>query len=88
MAMQRTGRTIHLEVDGGVKADNILSIARAGADTFVAGSAIFARPTIAAPWRTCGRSSPKRPWYSQISNELRRIPFPAQHRRRGVVARG
>jgi ribulose-phosphate 3-epimerase len=44
MAMQRTGRTIHLEVDGGVKADNILSIARAGADTFVAGSAIFASP--------------------------------------------
>ena len=42
MAMQRTGRTIHLEVDGGVKADNILSIAQAGADTFVAGSAIFA----------------------------------------------
>src|SRR5215218_3251580 len=44
MAMQRTGRTIHLEVDGGVKADNILSIAHAGADTFVAGSAIFASP--------------------------------------------
>jgi ribulose-phosphate 3-epimerase len=44
MAMQRTGRTIHLEVDGGVKADNILSIAQAGADTFVAGSAIFASP--------------------------------------------
>jgi ribulose-phosphate 3-epimerase len=44
MAMQRTGRTIHLEVDGGVKADNILSIAQAGADTFVAGSAIFAPP--------------------------------------------
>jgi ribulose-phosphate 3-epimerase len=44
MAMQRTGRTIHLEVDGGVKADNILSIAQAGADTFVAGSAIFAAP--------------------------------------------
>jgi len=42
MAMQRSGRTIHLEVDGGVKADNILSIAQAGADTFVAGSAIFA----------------------------------------------
>jgi ribulose-phosphate 3-epimerase len=44
MAMQRTGRTIHLEVDGGVKADNILSIAQAGADTFVAGSAIFGSP--------------------------------------------
>ena len=40
-AMQRTGRTIHLEVDGGVKADNIRDIAQAGADTFVAGSAIF-----------------------------------------------
>jgi ribulose-phosphate 3-epimerase len=40
-AMQRTGRTIHLEVDGGVKVDNIAAIAQAGADTFVAGSAIF-----------------------------------------------
>jgi ribulose-phosphate 3-epimerase len=35
------GRDIWLEVDGGVKADNIADIARAGADTFVAGSAIF-----------------------------------------------
>src|SRR5437868_3057256 len=40
-AMQRTGREILLEVDGGVKADNIAAIAAAGADTFVAGSAIF-----------------------------------------------
>jgi ribulose-phosphate 3-epimerase len=36
-----SGRDIWLEVDGGVKADNIGAIARAGADTFVAGSAIF-----------------------------------------------
>jgi ribulose-phosphate 3-epimerase len=36
-----SGRDIWLEVDGGVKADNIEAIARAGADTFVAGSAIF-----------------------------------------------
>jgi ribulose-phosphate 3-epimerase len=36
-----SGRDIWLEVDGGVKADNIESVARAGADTFVAGSAIF-----------------------------------------------
>ena len=40
-AMERNGRSILLEVDGGVKADNIESIAAAGADTFVAGSAIF-----------------------------------------------
>jgi ribulose-phosphate 3-epimerase len=40
-AMQRTGRSILLEVDGGVKIDNIGAIAAAGADTFVAGSAIF-----------------------------------------------
>jgi ribulose-phosphate 3-epimerase len=40
-AQQRTGRPIMLEVDGGVKVDNIAEIARAGADTFVAGSAIF-----------------------------------------------
>ena len=38
---EATGREILLEVDGGVKADNIAGIARAGADTFVAGSAIF-----------------------------------------------
>ncbi len=37
----RTGRVIRLEVDGGVKLDNIAAIARAGADTFVAGSAVF-----------------------------------------------
>ena len=40
-AMERTGREILLEVDGGVKPDNIGAIAAAGADTFVAGSAIF-----------------------------------------------
>jgi ribulose-phosphate 3-epimerase len=39
--IDRTGRAILLEVDGGVNAENIASIARAGADTFVAGSAIF-----------------------------------------------
>ncbi|MGF6244816.1 MULTISPECIES: ribulose-phosphate 3-epimerase [Paraburkholderia] len=38
---EKTGREIHLEVDGGVKIDNIAEIAAAGADTFVAGSAIF-----------------------------------------------
>ncbi|MDR3214360.1 MAG: ribulose-phosphate 3-epimerase [Azoarcus sp.] len=38
---QASGRDILLEVDGGVKADNIAAIARAGADTFVAGSAVF-----------------------------------------------
>jgi ribulose-phosphate 3-epimerase len=37
----RTGRRILLEIDGGVKVDNIAAIARAGADTFVAGSAVF-----------------------------------------------
>jgi ribulose-phosphate 3-epimerase len=36
-----SGRAVRLEIDGGVKADNIGEIARAGADTFVAGSAIF-----------------------------------------------
>jgi len=39
--IDRSGRNIRLEVDGGVKRDNIAEIARAGADTFVAGSAIF-----------------------------------------------
>lgn len=39
--IDRSGREIWLEVDGGVKVDNIGEIARAGADTFVAGSAIF-----------------------------------------------
>ena len=39
--IQASGRDIWLEVDGGVKVENIEEIARAGADTFVAGSAIF-----------------------------------------------
>lgn len=41
---QKTGREIWLEVDGGVKIDNIAEIAAAGADTFVAGSAVFGQP--------------------------------------------
>ncbi|MDO4635930.1 MAG: ribulose-phosphate 3-epimerase [Lautropia sp.] len=40
----RSGRRIWLEVDGGVKVDNIADVAAAGADTFVAGSAIFGAP--------------------------------------------
>jgi ribulose-phosphate 3-epimerase len=39
--IDRLGRDVWLEVDGGVKVDNIAEVARAGADTFVAGSAIF-----------------------------------------------
>ena len=50
--IEKTGRDVWLEVDGGVKVDNIADIARAGADTFVAGSAIFGtrdyKATIAA----------------------------------------
>ena len=47
-AQQRTGRQILLEVDGGVKVENIAEIASAGADTFVAGSAIFGTEDYAA----------------------------------------
>ncbi len=43
-----SGREIRLEIDGGVKADNIEAIARCGADTFVAGSAIFGSKDYAA----------------------------------------
>ena len=41
---QESGRQIRLEVDGGIKVDNIAAVAKAGADTFVAGSAIFGKP--------------------------------------------
>ena len=44
----QSGRDIRLEIDGGVKVDNIRAIAEAGADTFVAGSAIFNQPDYAA----------------------------------------
>jgi ribulose-phosphate 3-epimerase len=39
--IEQSGRDIRLEVDGGIKIDNIRAVADAGADTFVAGSAIF-----------------------------------------------
>jgi ribulose-phosphate 3-epimerase len=45
------GREIRVEVDGGIKADNIAAVARAGADTFVAGSAIFGAKDYAATIR-------------------------------------
>ena len=46
--IDRSGRDIRLEVDGGINVDNIRSVADAGADTFVAGSAIFGRPDYAS----------------------------------------
>ena len=49
--IQAAGKDIWLEVDGGIKADNIAEVARAGADTFVAGSAIFGSKDYAATIR-------------------------------------
>ena len=48
-----SGRDIRLEVDGGIKADNIAAVAAAGADTFVAGSAIFGSADYAATMPRC-----------------------------------
>jgi ribulose-phosphate 3-epimerase len=45
--IDQLGRDIWLEVDGGVKVDNIAEVARAGADTFVSGSGIFSTPDYA-----------------------------------------
>jgi len=53
--IDRLGRDIWLEVDGGVKADNIAEIAAAGADTFVAGSAIFGAKDYGATLRELRR---------------------------------
>jgi ribulose-phosphate 3-epimerase len=49
--IDKLGRDIWLEVDGGIKADNIAEVAKAGADTFVAGSAIFGSKDYAATIR-------------------------------------
>jgi len=49
--IKASGRDVWLEVDGGVKIDNIGEIARAGADTFVAGSAVFGSKDYAATIR-------------------------------------
>jgi ribulose-phosphate 3-epimerase len=46
--IERSGKDIRLEVDGGIKVDNIRRVADAGADTFVAGSAIFGKPDYAS----------------------------------------
>ena len=49
--IERSGKPIWLEVDGGIKTDNIADVARAGADTFVAGSAVFGSKDYAATIR-------------------------------------
>ena len=62
--IDESGRDIRLEVDGGVKVDNIAEIASAGADTFVAGSAIFGskdyRETVNAMRRELARVGEKK----------------------------
>lgn len=45
--IQQSGRDIHLAVDGGIKPDNIKKVAEAGANMFIAGSAIFSQPDYA-----------------------------------------
>ena len=61
--IDRSGRDIRLEVDGGIKVDNIGAVAAAGADTFVAGSAIFSAKdyvaTISAMRERIARSRPQ-----------------------------
>ena len=49
--IKASGRDIRLEIDGGVKADNIREIAAAGADTFVSGSGIFGKAQDSDPNR-------------------------------------
>jgi len=49
--IQDSGKDVWLEVDGGIKIDNIAEVARAGADTFVAGSAVFNSKDYAATIR-------------------------------------
>jgi ribulose-phosphate 3-epimerase len=49
--IKESGRDIRLEIDGGVKADNIAEIAAAGADTFVSGSGIFSKAKASDPHR-------------------------------------
>jgi len=62
--IDESGRDIRLQVDGGVKVDNIAEIAAAGADTFVAGSAIFGskdyRETVSAMRRELERSGSRK----------------------------
>jgi ribulose-phosphate 3-epimerase len=55
--IERSGRAVRLEVDGGIKPDNIGAAARAGADTFVAGSAIFGSRDYAATIREMRRQA-------------------------------
>jgi len=49
--IKSSGKDVWLEVDGGIKTDNIAEVAHAGADTFVAGSAIFGSKDYAATIR-------------------------------------
>jgi ribulose-phosphate 3-epimerase len=46
--IEQCGRDVRLEIDGGIKVDNIRRVADAGADTFVAGSAVFGQPSYKA----------------------------------------
>jgi ribulose-phosphate 3-epimerase len=46
--IEQSGRDVRLEIDGGIKVDNIRRVADAGADTFVAGSAVFGQPSYKA----------------------------------------
>ncbi|EKD72754.1 MAG: hypothetical protein ACD_45C00597G0004 [uncultured bacterium] len=58
--IEQSGKNIRLAIDGGIKIENLLSVAKAGADMFIAGSAIFTQPDYTAP-------------ISAMRNELKKV---------------
>jgi ribulose-phosphate 3-epimerase len=65
----RRGRPVELEVDGGIKVDNIGVVAKAGADVFVSGSGIFGTPDYAKSIAVMRKNlSPQRTQSSQREN--------------------
>jgi ribulose-phosphate 3-epimerase len=67
-----TGRAVRLEVDGGIKVDNIRAAHDAGADTFVAGSAIFGSPDYAKTIQEMRRQIASGPTASAVNPRARR----------------
>ena len=63
--IEASGKDIRLEVDGGIKTDNIRRVADAGADTFVAGSAIFGQPDYKAVIDAMRAAMGPAPWCSR-----------------------
>jgi len=85
--IRERGLAVDIEVDGGVKLDNVAAVVEAGADVIVSGSGIFGTKTTPRPSPRCASTPPRGPPCTDPAARPRRPPFAARRSPPAAAAR-